>query len=329
MPRWAGNFKKEDRVLTKPELNSKQILTITVEPGKDSKLKVKNQNIVYEKDGELINQCNLTRVLLIMIIGDISITTNLIRELNSHGVSICLLKQNLSPYAYFGFETQANYVLRSRQYLLEDTTNFEIAKHIISDKIHNQAVLARRIGKDDAKIKQYLPVVSTANTAKALLGIEGSASKAFFTYYYELYGWIRRSPRTKEDPVNFLLDIGYTVLFNFVDSVCRHFGLDEYKGVYHTQFFARKSLVCDLMEPFRCLIDNRTRTALGLKIFAADMFKTGRYGVYTDWKNSSIITKTYAEEVLAHRIEIFVYVQSFYKHTMDNSCQLQHFRIKR
>lgn len=316
-------------MLTRPELDSKQLLVIAVEPGSESRLRVKNKNIVYEKDGELVNQCSLSRVLHLMIIGDTSITTNLIRDLNDHGVSVCLLKNNLAPYAYFGFETQANFLLRSQQYKLTAQQNLHIAKHIVADKIHNQAILLRRIGADDTQLIKYMQDAVNAIDAKALLGIEGSASKQFFSDYYEQYGWVRRSPRTKEDILNFMLDIGYTVLFNFVDAVCRHFGLDTYKGVYHTQFFARKSLVCDLMEPFRCLIDNRTRTALSLKIITPDIFQHGKYGIYTDWRSSSKITRLYAEEIMDNRLQIFNYIQGFYKYIMDQHNELPHFRLKR
>jgi len=316
-------------MLTRPELESKQLLAIIVEPDRESRLRLRNKNIVYEKDGKVINQCSLSRLLHLMIVGDISITTNLIRDLNSHGVSICLLKNNLMPYAYFGFETQANFLLRSRQYQLTVEQNLHIARAIVSDKIHNQAILLKRISANDGLLDKYIREASMVPDAKTLLGVEGNASKLFFSDYFEMYGWVRRSPRTKEDILNFLLDIGYTVLFNFVDAICRHFGLDTYKGVYHTQFFARKSLVCDLVEPFRCLIDSRTRTALSLKILTPEMFKTGEYGVYSEWKDTSKIIELYAQEVLANRLQVFAHIQGFYKYTMDQSTDLPKYRLKR
>lgn len=316
-------------MLTRPEVESKQLLTIAVEPGRESRLRVRNKNIVYEKDGELVNQCSLSRVLHLMIVGDISITTNLIRDLHEHGVSVCLLKNNLKPYAHFGFEHDANFVLRQQQYQLTPAQNLEVARQLITDKIHNQTILLRRIGADDTALNRYFQKAATAPDAKALLGIEGGASKLFFSEYYELFGWVRRSPRTKEDILNYLLDIGYTVLFNFTDAIARHFGLDTYKGVYHTQFFARKSLVCDLKEPFRCLIDNRTRTALSLKILTRDMFQDGKYGVYTPWKDTSKITQLYAQETMDNRQQIFRHVQSFYKYIMEQDNELPRYRLKR
>jgi CRISPR-associated protein Cas1 len=316
-------------MLTRPEIIAKQLITITVEPGTHAYLRLKNKNLVYEKDGEIVNQCSLTRVLHLLIIGDTSLTTNLIRELNDQGVSVCLLKPNLKPYAYFGFETQANFILRAQQYALTEDANLHIAQAIMSDKIHNQAVLLRRLGYEEPFIVQCEKAARFAEDRQALLGLEGSAGKLCFKQYYAAYGWSGRSPRVKPDPINFMLDIGYTVLFNFVDGIARHFGLDTYKGVYHQQFFARRSLVCDLMEPFRCLIDNRTRTAMSLGMVTSDMFKYGKYGVYTEWKNSSKLTKLYAEAVMEQRVAIFLYVQDFYKHMMDRDNPLPTFRLKR
>lgn len=316
-------------MLTRLEIENKQLLVVNVEPGKESKLRLRNKNIVYEKDGDIMAQSSLDRVIHLLIIGDISITTNLIRDINEQGISVCLLKRNLKPYAYFGFEHDANFLLRQQQYRLRDEQNLRIAQRIIYDKIHNQSVLLRRIKADDMPMYPYLRAVDLAPTPKELLGIEGSASKHFFREYYAHFGWIRRSPRTKEDEVNFLLDIGYTVLFNFVDAICRHFGLDTYKGVYHTQFFARKSLVCDLMEPFRSIVDSRTRTALTLRMFAPDMFKRGKYGIYTQWQDTGKITQTYANEIMEYRQQIFVYVRDFYRHVIDDKNPLPSFRLKR
>lgn len=318
-------------MLTRPEINKKQLLLICVEPGTKSIIQLKNKNILYKRDDEVVNQSPIDRVLHLMIIGDITLTTNLIRELTKFGTTVSLLKPNLEQYADFGFETQANFLLRKQQYKLTDTQNFNFAKSIIKDKINNQKVVLNRVHSDEGIVilDRFYNLVDETQTPKELLGIEGSASKAFFIRYFELYSWTVRSPRTKIDPVNYLLDIGYTVLFNFVDAICRHFGLDTYKGVYHTQFFARKSLICDLMEPFRCLIDNRTHTALNLNIFKSEMFKHKQGSVYTDWVNSKIIVKTYADEVMKNREEIFLYIKGFYRNIMDEKNDKPSFRLGR
>jgi CRISPR-associated protein Cas1 len=42
------------------------------------------------------------------------------------------------------------------------------------------------------------------------------------------------------------------------------YGFDVYVGILHTQFFHRKSLVCDLEEPFRPIGDAAILKAMNL-----------------------------------------------------------------
>ena len=76
----------------------------------------------------------------------------------------------------------------------------------------------------------------------------------------------------KSDVMNVTLDIGYSILFNFMESFIRMFGFDLYVGVYHRLWFKRKSLVCDLMEPFRCIIDHAVLLAFNRKQFSEKDF---------------------------------------------------------
>jgi CRISPR-associated endonuclease Cas1 len=213
---------------------------------------------------------------------------------------------------------------------MDANDDFIIAKRIVFDKIYNQMKLLARIDGDPTIISRCLDKVDDVNDPETLLGIEGTASKDFFRQFFADFNWARRAPRTKEDIVNFMLDIGYTVLFNMVDAVARHFGLDTYKGVYHKQFFNRRSLVCDLMEPFRCMIDNRTRTAISLGIINSSTFKLdNNLMTTTDWETSRKIVGLYAETVIEQRVEILQYVQTFYRHIMNPKNKLGKFRLER
>ena len=99
--------------------------------------------------------------------------------------------------------------------------------------------------------------------------------------YFRKLKWERRMPRCKNDIPNLLLDIGYTYLFNFIESLLSIYGFDLYCGVHHTFFYQRKSLVCDLVEPFRCIIDQRIRKAYTLKqVNEDDFFFYGRGSVW-------------------------------------------------
>ena len=104
-------------------------------------------------------------------------------------------------------------------------------------------------------------------------------------YFHKLYGnqdnltyfdnvqWNGRKPRIKSDYVNVVLDIGYTMLFNIVDAMLQVYGFDTYYGVFHKCFYMRKSLVCDIMEPIRPIIDYEVRKAINLGQCKIDDFE--------------------------------------------------------
>ncbi|WP_329904968.1 CRISPR-associated endonuclease Cas1 [Porphyromonas pogonae] len=70
-----------------------------------------------------------------------------------------------------------------------------------------------------------------------------------------------------------------TILFNYIECFLRLFGFDLYIGMLHRQWFRRKSLVCDMMEPFRCVEDKTVRTAFNKKQFSEKDFdlRKGEY----------------------------------------------------
>jgi len=106
--------------------------------------------------------------------------------------------------------------------------------------------------------------ISDVEAVDSLRGLEGNASKLFFSAYFKEIGRHRRAPRTKEDILNLLLDIGYSYLYRFIESNLNLYGFDIYKGFYHTLFFERKSLVCDLVEPWRCIMEKKIRKMYNL-----------------------------------------------------------------
>ena len=121
--------------------------------------------------------------------------------------------------------------------------------------------------------------------------------------------------RTK-DPTNTLLDIGYTLLFNFIEGLLNLYGFDLYRGVYHKKFYQRKSLVCDLVEPFRPAIDSRIRKAYSLGQVNKEDFNLtqGQYRLYGEKSRSYI--KFLLEEIVIHKQGMFKYVQQYYRSFM-------------
>jgi CRISPR-associated protein Cas1 len=149
-----------------------------------------------------------------------------------------------------------------------------------------------------------------------ILGIEGSAARTYFPRIFDNVKWQGRKARIKSDYVNASLDIGYTILFNIVDALLNVYGFDEYYGVLHRCFYMRKSLVCDLMEPMRPIIDYATRKAINLKQIKEEDFQIYNHRYILNWKKSPEYTQLYLKAILEYKEAIFLYIQGYYRAVM-------------
>lgn len=142
--------------------------------------------------------------------------------------------------------------------------------------------------------------------------------KNFFEAFFQDLNWSGRKPRIKSDCTNAALDIGYTILFNYMECFLRMYGFDLYIGVFHRNWFKRKSLVCDIMEPFRCIIDRTIRTSFNKKVFSEKDFiiTKGTYRLRIDM--NSKYSKTFFDALIKYKNEVFKYVQSYYRCFMQN-----------
>ena len=147
-------------------------------------------------------------------------------------------------------------------------------------------------------------------------------------YFHKLYGnqdnltyfdnvqWNGRKPRIKSDYVNVVLDIGYTMLFNIVDAMLQVYGFDTYYGVFHKCFYMRKSLVCDIMEPIRPIIDYEVRKAINLGQCKIDDFEKYDEHWCLKYKNNPQYIQFLMQAIMEYKDEIFMYIQSYYRYFM-------------
>src|SRR3989339_2215095 len=316
-------------MLSLPDFKEKQILFIRTADVKLDKLQFKNENICWTNDGNIENQLSCHKTLALFVIGDCSITSVLIRNCKKLGVSLFLMKDNFEIYAKLLAAAEGNYLLRQKQYALSASTELAMAKQVVANKINNQCLLLDK-KKDAIALKGLRGLSSHAAKArnhKELLGMEGSASRAFFTTYFAEMGWRRRMPRTKFDPTNTLMDIGYTLLFNIVDALLALYGFDGYKGFYHKLFFQRKSLSCDIMEPFRCIIDKQILKAFHLKQVDEADFHVRRGRCELDFVKQRKYLQIFSAALMDRREDIFGFVRQYYYYVMKGEGDFPTFKI--
>ena len=289
----------------------------------DRSLRVNSGELMLEEiEGDkkrTLTKFPFQKLLALFIIGHITVTTPLIDKCKKYGVALAVMKPNLRPVFFWANSAEANYLLRKRQFEYS-TENLSIAKCIVYNKVLNQkAALAKTRKKDsytvDA-IKQCdaaLVTLPDVDEYNQLMGLEGTVAKTYFSAYYQNQNWRGRHPRMKSDVLNVTLDIGYSILFNFMESFIRMFGFDLYVGVYHRLWFKRKSLVCDLMEPFRCIIDHAALLAFNRKQFSEKDFTLIKQEYHLKYEKCADYYRVFYDELIARKMDIFKFVQQYYR----------------
>ena len=304
-------------MLSAPDFQAKQILFVLLSRG--DKLSFKNDNIVIrDSENTIKHQSSCYRLFAVFLVGHLSVTSGLLQRAKRFGFGLHLLNHNLKHYGSFLCEAEGNVLLRQKQY---EYVGLEIAQHLVANKLDQQiAALKKRRNKTDAtksairnlcEYRGQLPDGSL--TLQQILGIEGIASRVYFSQMFFNWKWAGRKPRVKHDINNLLLDIGYTLLFNILDSLLHLYGFDVYQGVYHQVFYQRKSLVCDLVEPFRPLIDQQIVKAWALgQIKEKDFeYRGSQYRLFGE--PSKFYSGMFLKTLLSEKDEIFSYVQQYYR----------------
>jgi CRISPR-associated protein Cas1 len=304
-----------------PDFKEKSI--VLYHPMEGQVISFKNDNlIIKDGDGKIILQVTCYRLFSLWIIGGTTLTTGILEKSKKFAFSIFFLSYYQRPIGIWASGAEGNFLLRQKQYKYNE---IGIAKHLIKNKLSNQIDLLKSIrDKTDElreSIKQmevYQSGLDTSADFSNILGHEGISSKVFFGKWFEGMNWKGRRPRIKLDITNCLLDIGYTYLFNFVESLIGLYGFDIYQGVYHKNFYQRKSLVCDLVEPFRCIIDRQVKKAYGLKQIKEEDFGKRQNQYFLKIDKNKIYSKWILESILERKEEMFLFVQAYYRCFMKN-----------
>lgn len=306
-------------MMTLPEFEKKQIIFAFLSQGE--KVSFKNDNlIVRDKNDKIKLQTTCFRIFVLFIVGNFTLTSGIIQRSHKFGFPIILMTVTLRIYEKFGAKMEGNVLLRKRQY---SYSSLDLAKFIVKNKISSQLSLLKSIRQKSEqtktiiqKLKDYMSAVASTDTLSNLLGVEGNSAKLYFKSYFDSVDWKGRKPRIKCDYVNAALDIGYTILFNFIESLLDIYGFDVYCGVLHKEFYMRKSLVCDLMEPFRPLIDFQVKKSINLGEFKEKDFNIVNNKYLVKWECNAKYVQKFLEILLSEKEPIFLFVQSYYRSFM-------------
>lgn len=166
-----------------------------------------------------------------------------------------------------------------------------IWQEIISEKIRKQADFLTELGKSDEAelLKSYIGQVELLDSTNR----EGHAAKVYFN---ALFGM--KFTRSAETPVNAALNYGYSILLSsFNREICINGYLTQL-GIFHNNMFNHYNLGCDLMEPFRILVDRRVREWI-----PSEFGKEEKYALWQILEDSVYIDSTV--QTVANAIKIY------------------------
>lgn len=248
---------------------------------------------------------------IVILDGDGSITFDALEWLSVQGVPLVQIDWRGDVSCVGGVNYAAHPDLTQKQLLMQKNgEGFCFAKWLISKKIENCHATIKKISGNSAeakfnlqKIKEQGDVLNKKSRLNlpSLLAIEGNAAAAYFRYWYTLplrWKGLSRKPIPEEwqrigsrigttgknnqlaaHPVNAILNYAYGVLENQVRGQVLAVGADPTIGFIHTAGNNRPSLVFDLMEPLRPIMDFKILEFVTSRTFSPDDFILGKNGV--------------------------------------------------
>lgn len=222
----------------------------TVVISSQSRISYKNRFLVVKKELEekYVHLSEIDTIIVDSI--SVSLSSYLLKELADNKINIIFCDEKHNPFG----ELKPFYSSHNSSKKILDQTKWskkaqdELWAKIVKDKITNQALLLRKIRSDNYDlILSYIDEVKMGDKTNR----EGHAAKVYFN---SLFG--KKSVRNNDDSINAALNYGYAVLLSTISKEIVSLGYLTQLGIHHKNEFNEFNLTCDLMEPFRPLIDN-------------------------------------------------------------------------
>ena len=220
----------------------------TVAITKRAKLDLQMGHLVVRNNDVIKINIDEISILLIECTA-VSLTSALLAELTRKKVKVIfcdekrLPSSELVPY-YGSHDTSLKY---RKQAVWTAESKKRVWTEIVREKIYQQMCLLNEKGQGEAALlNQYLKEIEPGDVTNR----EGHAAKVYFN---ALFGM--DFSRTQDSPLNAALNYGYSIIPSSVTKEIVSLGYCTQLGICHDNQFNPFNFACDLMEPFRILID--------------------------------------------------------------------------
>lgn len=222
----------------------------TVVIANQSKLSYKNHFLVVKKasDEKYIHLSEIDTIIVDSI--SVSISAYLLKELSDNKINIIFCDDKHNPFgeikSYYSKHNSSKKILEQIKW--SKIQKDDLWNKIVKNKIINQSLMLKKIDSDKYNmLLDYSQQIINGDKTNR----EGHSAKVYFN---ELFG--KNFSRSDNSDINSALNYGYAILLSTFNKEIINNGYITQLGIHHKNEFNEFNLSCDLMEPFRIIIDN-------------------------------------------------------------------------
>lgn len=250
-------------------------------------IRISGKEFIVASGGKEGEHIPFSWVERIVIAGNVQISTPALIALLKESIPVCFISTKGNYRGCLQPELHNNAELRMMQCerFRDELFRLKQARTVLAAKLKNCRTLLLKHHRSHADfhcdmeaegIARELHKMKTSPSIEGLMGHEGVAAHWYFTALGRMcrreFHFTQRSRRPPRDPVNALLSLGYTLLYNEFSSAVQSIGLDHNIGFLHAIEYGRASLASDMVEEFRWLIDGLVLAMVNRGVLVVDDF---------------------------------------------------------
>ena len=243
--------------------------------------------------GEDTKRIFLDEIALLMIENPaVSLTGCLLEALVEKKIRVIFCDSKRSPMAelspYYGSHDSSRKIRMQTDW--DETVKGTVWADIVTEKIRKQSEFLSELGKETEAllIRSYLGQIALYDTTNR----EGHAAKVYFNAVFGM-----EFTRSAECLTNAALNYGYGILLSAFNREITASGYLTQLGIFHSNVFNHYNFSCDLMEPFRVLID---RAVYGMELTAFESKE--KYALWNTLNQTVLINNSHQTVLNAVKI---------------------------
>ncbi len=274
-------------------------------------LVVAGETVEVRRNGDIIASVPFVRVSEIIVMGQSTLSSTLLRRCVSYGIPVVLALSDGYYAALFRPDSKRFYDIciahAGRYGMTPPEAKLRLARELVQEKLLSVLPLFRRklphaaYAAARSRMERAVADLCCAPDIAAVRGIEGAAARVSYETLNlcisdPVFHIVRRH-RKRRDRINSLLNFGYYLLFSAVNTTVRSVGLDPYLGFLHAPADRYESLVCDIEELFRHRVLRMIVRALNLRTITADDFIETDKGYFLTSEAARRFVAVFADEM--------------------------------